>query len=157
MSKQIDEMAEALRYAVNEKHGYISMRGLAEALCNAGFRKQNKWIPVTERLPEKGEEVLVYRGGFIGNMMNTYTYHGENKWEDDYGYYGTKEAEGIIHWMPLPEPPKNEKDTVQKCAYRIYVDNEMGVHHIITGGICAMVDENGNPLIYYSNEKDGAE
>lgn len=66
----------------------------------------SKWIPVTERLPEEGSEILVSRGGFIGSMMNVYSYLGEDRWEDDYGYFGTAEEEGITHWMPLPEPPE---------------------------------------------------
>ena len=69
----------------------------------------SKWIPVTERLPEKGQEVLAYRGDFLGKMMNTYTYLGSGNWEDDYGYRGSAEHEGLTHWMPLPEPPGTEK------------------------------------------------
>ena len=40
--KQIDETAKALMNAINEKHGHTSMRGLAEALYNAGYRKQSE-------------------------------------------------------------------------------------------------------------------
>ena len=70
---------------------------LAEALYNAGYRKQGEWISVAERLPEKNREVLAYRGDFRGDMMNTYTYLGSGNWEDDYGYRGSAEHEGITH------------------------------------------------------------
>ena len=67
-----------------------------------------KWIPVSERLPEENEDVLCCRGNHIGALMDVYTYKGENKWEDSYGYWDYSDNEGITHWMPLPQPPKGE-------------------------------------------------
>ena len=58
-----------------------------------------KWISVEERLPLEGEDVLVWeaRGfAFVDNQRN-------GKWvicDDVIG--------AITHWMPLPEPPKEE-------------------------------------------------
>lgn len=40
---------------------------------------------------------------------------------------------------------------------RIYVDNETGIQYLNNGGICVMVDENGDPLIYHPTEKGGKE
>ena len=40
--KQIKEMAKALMDTINAKHGHTSMRDLAEALYNAGYRKQSE-------------------------------------------------------------------------------------------------------------------
>ena len=67
---------------------------------------KSEWTSVEDRLPERKQVVLCYRGDFRGDMMNTYVYLGSGNWEDDYGYRGTSEHEGITHWMPLPEPPK---------------------------------------------------
>ncbi len=67
-----------------------------------------EWISVKDRLPEKEQEVLCYCGEFIGDLIKVYTYMGNDKWEDDYGYFGSAKEEGISHWMPLPEPPKGE-------------------------------------------------
>ena len=72
---------------------------------------KSEWISVDERLPENGQEVLAYRGDFRGDMMNTYTYIGTGKWEDDYGYRGSAKHEGITHWIPMPEPPITDKPT----------------------------------------------
>lgn len=38
---------------------------------------------------------------------------------------------------------------------RIYVDNETGVQYINNGGLCVMVDNNGEPVIYHRTEKGG--
>lgn len=61
-----------------------------------------KWISVKDRLPEENINVLIYRR----NMMNVYTYLGHGEWEDDYGYWTRTEDDGITHWMPLPDEPK---------------------------------------------------
>lgn len=73
-----------------------------------GKQDAQKWIPVTERLPEINAEVLCYRGNHIGALMDAYTYMGDYKWQDTYGFWNYTEDEGITHWMPLPEPPKGE-------------------------------------------------
>lgn len=67
-----------------------------------------EWISVKDRLPNKGQDVLIYRSGFRVDLMNVHMYLGEDRWEDEYGYWETTETEGITHWMPLPEPPKGE-------------------------------------------------
>ena len=53
MKEQIEEMAKALMKAINEKNGHTSMRGLAEALYNAGYRKQKEgeWLPTCDTHP----------------------------------------------------------------------------------------------------------
>ena len=57
------------------------------------------WIPVTERLPEKNTAVIVAtdRGD---TFQCLYAYDGWDLWE---GY-----IINITHWMPLPEPPKED-------------------------------------------------
>ena len=66
--------------------------------------KFGEWISVKDRLPEDNTNVLVYRG----SLISVYTYIGHNEWEDDYGYWSRTDDDGITHWMPLPEPPKEE-------------------------------------------------
>ena len=118
MEKQIEEMAKIIHKADENcpfsfpyrfveslsKHGRFRTNAAIE-LYNADYRKR-EWISVEDRLPERGQTVLCYRGDFRGDMMNTYVYLGSDNWEDDYGYRGTAEHEGITHWMPLPEAPK---------------------------------------------------
>ena len=81
------------------------------------------WIPVTERLPEDGQRVLAFKTldtkppvpwylilSYSTNLESVSEYEFQNEthggfYEYDDGYY---ERTGITHWMPLPEPPKEE-------------------------------------------------
>lgn len=58
----------------------------------------NQWIPVTERLPERGQEVIVYTGGIPFSVVMAYHF-----WSKDYDTWAH-----ITHWMPLPEAPVEE-------------------------------------------------
>lgn len=60
-----------------------------------------KWIPVEERLPDKGE-VLVCTGK--GNIYTSIV--GGCFWVSHLAYrFG---ADKITHWMPLPKPPQKQ-------------------------------------------------
>jgi hypothetical protein len=79
-----------------------------------------KWIPVTDRLPEVGEDVLIYAVGksddfssviAITNRMIFRLFpssEGVETWSSPWQYFMTDYE--ITHWMPLPEPPKEEKE-----------------------------------------------
>ena len=72
--------------------------------------KVPQWIPVTERLPEKQADVLIYFGGKYKNMATGF-WHGEEKmnavywcaYTDD-GFYTDCDYKPT-HWMPLPKAP----------------------------------------------------
>jgi len=59
-----------------------------------------RWIPVSERLPERDTAVLVHT-----DMDGTHaaSFDGE-EWFCDYG--GAWLFPNVTHWMPLPEPPE---------------------------------------------------
>lgn len=67
-------------------------------------KKSNEWIPVEERLPEEGVEVIVALQ--IGDRLavDTDRIHGREWFA--YGKNGYRSAGYITHWMPLPEAPK---------------------------------------------------
>ena len=60
-----------------------------------------KWIPVTERLPEECKEVLAYR--FTGCEVDSCVSHKKAYWS-----YDPVSDYPVTHWMPLPTPPKGE-------------------------------------------------
>jgi hypothetical protein len=87
-------------------------RYIAEALYNAGYRKQSEWISVEERLPDNCRAVLVALEGLtIGGApaMVIGSYSG-GFWmiaDADGTHYLTKYMRCVVtRWMPLPEPPK---------------------------------------------------
>ena len=60
-----------------------------------------KWIPVTERLPEQNGKYLAF------------ALEEENTMDFYYGHWmlhGTDYRRYVTHWMPLPEPPKEDED-----------------------------------------------
>ncbi|MEG8893661.1 DUF551 domain-containing protein [Klebsiella pneumoniae] len=66
-----------------------------------------KWIPVSERMPEKGQAVLVYRpkaheGGDSDVRVAVY---GRHNFEHGFGCYWEPS-----HWMPLPAAPQEVSD-----------------------------------------------
>ena len=95
--EELSQIAEALQMAI-------------EALKNE--RPQGEWIPVSERLPEDMQRVLIwfeyYRYGDFNCMYQTYGFgyvcdgewspliNGETGWQDS----------RIIAWQPLPESYK---------------------------------------------------
>lgn len=68
-----------------------------------------KWISVEERLPDD-------RGNFItkihcdnGDWIEVNTFdHMEKEWWHDAVNHTVKATEFVTHWMPLPEPPKDD-------------------------------------------------
>ncbi len=65
-----------------------------------------QWIPCSERLPEKDEDVLCYIRCASFDYMNVL-------WRDDYSgdwADGDNFHHEVIAWMPLPEPWKGEAE-----------------------------------------------
>lgn len=60
-----------------------------------------KWIPVTERLPDRNSKVLVCDNR--EDYVSIWERFADDLWYGDDIIWAT---EDITHWMPLPEPPK---------------------------------------------------
>ena len=64
-------------------------------------RQDDKWIPVSERLPEDLQSIIVFtkdRKTYIIRFLELYGREGFGSLSDI-----------VTHWMPLPEPPEVEK------------------------------------------------
>lgn len=110
MSKTPEELA--VRYSDLREFADRRLDHKAKLLLEQGFlagyqAAQPQWISVKERLPEEGEEVLVFgqclndpakvlgvRSRYKGDQDWKYTWEGLDEWvyrEND-----------VSHWMPLP-------------------------------------------------------
>ena len=79
---------------------------LSMAVSSLREQEERRWIPVTERLPENiANRVLVVCERSNGVF---YAHYEKPFWinlETDKPFIST-----VTHWIPLPEPPKEEKD-----------------------------------------------
>ena len=65
-----------------------------------------KWIPLTEKMPDKNNQwvLCLCVGGAMEVLKFDYT-----MWNWDSQYPGRCYMESYVtHWMPLPEPPKED-------------------------------------------------
>ena len=105
-----------------DEYGYRIDGDLMEAHLMAAKALRGAWIPVTERLPDVDGDYLVFAEhrygkwcdvlGFAkdGKKVDKYDFQNEyeNVWyryDSEWGYVTTNL---VTHWMPLPEPPKEE-------------------------------------------------
>ena len=92
--KQIEELAQVIAHSCIDLVESSCSEGkcvscLATKLHKEGVTIQ-KWIPVTERLPEHGELVMC-------NM--TFDEIRVFRWDDEFTIWAN---DSITHWMPLP-------------------------------------------------------
>ena len=69
----------------------------------AKYRRNNRWIPVTERLPEEEEVVLVWGGASVYTAKRHNKYGELMWWKLNSRWHYCNPT----HWMPLPGPPKD--------------------------------------------------
>ena len=83
---------------------YVSVENAANILIDNGVTVQ-KWISVDDRLPEKGQEVLVFDES--ENWTGFAWLRPDETWTT-LGFdfpFGLGE---VTHWMPIPQSPKGE-------------------------------------------------
>lgn len=106
-----DELIEGLRViAKGETDGIFSeaadvIEGLSHAVEQMTEWRKNRWIPVTERLPEHSGDYLVYSIGGNWKQLSTI----EIAFWNDKNFI-VQSFFAVTHWMPLPEPPKENEE-----------------------------------------------
>ena len=121
--KQIEEMFNIIVDGVidgEENNGVPTgntCANIAEALYNAGYRKQ-EWISVEERLPELNGDVRTWGELKIQPSVRVLCVCKQKSGkvfvkEGFYELWGSRvvwkipgSIYSVTHWMPLPEPPK---------------------------------------------------
>lgn len=93
----IEELSKKLFYAeLSEAHTLEIQKALLDSV------KIPRWVPVEERLPEDGAEVLAWsQFGFA--YVDLWI---DGAWKIDGLVNGENEV--VTHWMPLPKPPEEK-------------------------------------------------
>lgn len=105
LTDRIPGIDNELRYVDDER-----VERLADHLIANGVTIQ-KWIPVTERLPDKDGEYLVrWANKSVGDAEYECKYGSfghwiDIMWDEDADWFPYVD---ITHWMPLPEAPKGD-------------------------------------------------
>lgn len=98
----------ALANAASAADAIEELEEKAQALAETLYAYEHPWIPVTERLPQDGQDVLAYLANKYETRIIPANYdHGV--WFD---CIFARQADQITHWMPTPEPPNEGSQMV---------------------------------------------
>jgi hypothetical protein len=103
-----EKLIDLLSVDLSGSDGYepelIADHLIANGVVISNSETTTKWIPVTERLPEKCEPVLACFDFMGGKVVKASDRYGKNGllWS------GIPCGGKVTHWMPLPQPPKGE-------------------------------------------------
>ncbi len=113
MNEQWQELKETI-IEMRDNDGTLTQQEVCKFLANlmdvlekqmSSSENPNKWIPVSERLPETDEDVLITNGVtmYIGWIDAT-----DRQWRADSedNYF----INDVVAWMPLPQPYKVESE-----------------------------------------------
>ena len=102
MKEWDDSVPDGIKYLSAEKQAL--MRRVRELESeNARLKDAQRWIPVSERLPEDLQSIIVFtkdRKTYIIRFLELYGREGFGSLSDI-----------VTHWMPLPVLPESPNDT----------------------------------------------
>lgn len=116
MNEQWQELKETI-IEMRDNDGTCTQQEVCKFLANlmdvlekqmSSSENPNKWIPVSERLPKYGKEVLTYSNdGFIAiQSIECKVWDEYNYWENQNG--DMSDIDDVIAWMPLPSSYQGE-------------------------------------------------
>lgn len=130
--KKCDEANEKLYLNLRER--------LAERYAEIEqLREVQKWIPVSERLPEREDFVLVFSEPMRGS---------EAEIQRAKGWMCHNQRTDITHWMPLPAAPESAPEDVQRCRICGCTDNNAcsGGCYWVEDNLCSQCADREEPI-----------
>ena len=101
-----NEAANAIEHLADENTRLVTtVNELSKMYDKLVDEMPDGWIPVTERLPEWGHYFVFVKAGEYDDISWTQVAYFDGK--KFHGVDATATAV-VTHWMPLPEPPKEE-------------------------------------------------
>lgn len=96
--------------AMKSMYDAIALDGMIKALeeapaVDAADFLREQWISVDARMPEGFRPVIVCREKVKGEYVVEQGYKDVGDW---WKVYGTR-TKKVTHWMPLPDPPEEDK------------------------------------------------
>ena len=96
--------------AIAEVRGWNACRAAMLQSQNNGIK--DGWISCSERMPEKGQNVLIsvnFDSSLVEPLICSARYTGSTFRRGDATIKPGNGIEQATHWMPLPEPPQESK------------------------------------------------
>ncbi|MCZ0498152.1 DUF551 domain-containing protein [Escherichia coli] len=96
----------------NRVQEYVKLERLRNALSGNSPATPDGWISCSERMPEKGQNVLIsvnFDSSLVEPLICSARYTGSTFRRGDATIKPGNGIEQATHWMPLPEPPQEMK------------------------------------------------
>lgn len=100
-----ESLAEELGRIKGLTQATVRGQQILSETINDVLGKMSEWIPVSERLPEDDETMLVTCRAKNGNLSVNRAFFIDGCW------IGSGPIAGVTAWMPLPEPYREEDET----------------------------------------------
>ena len=96
-----ERLLKILNVPIHPHENVDPLEAVADYLLDNGVTVGDKWTPTAERLPEEYQRVLVC----LKNKLTVVARLLGGQWVVS---WNNAPCPGVTHWMPLPEPPKEE-------------------------------------------------